>query len=316
MKVKLLNKTHSTHRPFCKKVITKHGHFAEHNIDYYNYCQEEDVFNYFALVDDNYGVMVQHYPYGKEWYTITGVIAPPHKRVEVLEAVMKHCLKQKDSKKFVVESIPEERNALREKIRTSRKFRMIKPRFTLYWPVFDMDEWDGHTLRGKKWKKLRNIRNRFKKNNRVRVVDSNTIPKTKLRQIVDEWVQRRRQNSRNLDREDANREYTDLYYNLITNNFKGMTHAKTMIVNGKPCSITAGWKIPNSKNYYSAVGVSNFEVEGLGEVVNLDDLARLKKNKYQVVDFGGSTKPQLSFKNKFKPTGYYKTYTYAIEKLY
>ena len=68
---------------------------------------------------------------------------------------------------------------------------------------------------------------------------------------------------------------TDYYLNLINNDFKGIDIAKTLYVDGRPSTITAGWRIPNSNNYYSAIGIVDYSYPGLGEVVNIDDLNRL-----------------------------------------
>ena len=87
---------------------------------------------------------------------------------------------------------------------------------------------------------------------------------------------------------------------------------KTMYANGKPCTITAGWKMPNTKNYYSSIGILDYSYWDLGEIANIDDLNRLKKEGYEYADFGGSEKALLSFKRKFKPEKIYKTYVFSI----
>jgi hypothetical protein len=158
-------------------------------------------------------------------------------------------------------------------------------------------------LRGKEWKKIRNIRNRFYKQHKVKVVDTKKVPKEELRRILDDWLKRRNAHDR------VEKHY---YVNLIENNLKGVDMAKTLIVDGKPCSITAGWKIPNSNNYYSSIGILDYSYEGLGEVTNIEDLKRLKRENYDYVDFGGSDKVLLYFKKKFKPEKIYKTYIFSI----
>ena len=117
------------------------------------------------------------------------------------------------------------------------------------------------------------------------------------------------------DRKDSNLAYYDRYLKLIDANFDGTTFAKTLVVDGAPCTITAGWDIPNAQgSYYSAVGILDYRFEDLGEIANLDDLNRLKEAGYQFVDFGGSPIPLLKFKLKFRPQAVYVTNTYAIVK--
>jgi len=88
--------------------------------------------------------------------------------------------------------------------------------------------------------------------------------------------------------------------------------AKTLYVNNRPCTITAGWRIPNSNNYYSSIGIVDYSIPDLGEITNIDDLNRLKKKGFDFVDFGGSDKVLLYFKKKFKPEKIYKTYVFSI----
>src|SRR3989338_7225793 len=117
------------------------------------------------------------------------------------------------------------------------------------------------------------------------------------------------------NRKDSNFAYSERYLKMIDLGFEGTKFATTMVVDGEPCSITCGWEIPNSDgSYYSAIGISNYSYEGLGEVANLDDLHRLKESGYGLVDLGGSPMPLLKFKLKFRPHFVYVTHTYAIVK--
>ena len=88
---------------------------------------------------------------------------------------------------------------------------------------------------------------------------------------------------------------------------------RTLIIDGEPCSITAGWRVPNSKTYYSAFGLHNYKYDRLGEATNIDDLNALKQQGYTVVDFGGSDGNLLEFKKKFKPHQFYDTITFSIQ---
>ena len=72
--------------------------------------------------------------------------------------------------------------------------------------------------------------------------DSKKVPKEKLKEILYNWLKKREAN----DKVDK-----DYFFNLIENNFNGVDIAETIYVNGIPSTITAGWKIPNSNNYYS-----------------------------------------------------------------
>ena len=137
------------------------------------------------------------------------------------------------------------------------------------------------------------------------VKDCKNVPKEELMKILLNWLKKRSSRDR------IEKAY---FLNLIDNNFRGMDMAKTLYVNGKPCTITAGWKIPNNKNYYSAIGLYNYKYDGLGEMANIDDMTQIKNKKFLFADFGDSTESLLQFKKKFNPERIYKTYWFHIVK--
>ena len=290
------------HQKKIKNGIKKYGHFAEHNYLHYFYNQtggDKDIFFYFGK---DKSVLTVFYKKGNVWSPFpNGILAPKDERLDLLLEVADYILKKQKAKKFVVEVSEDLRKEILNKFEAENSFR-ARSADILYWPMYNMDSWDSK-LRGSKWKKLRNVRNRFYKRNKVMVKDSKEVPKEDLKGILLNWLQKRKDNDR------VDKSY---YFNLIGNNFKGLDMVKTMYVNGRPCTITAGWKIPNSNNYYSSIGILDYSYSGLGEVANIDDLNRLKRKGYDYVDFGGSDKFLLYFKRKFKPEKIYKTYIFSI----
>ena len=152
---------------------------------------------------------------------------------------------------------------------------------------------------------MRNIKNRLYRNHRIDFKNPKDFSKSQLKGIVKDWIACRVGNDGAEPKS---------YYNNIENNFKGFDNVKVMSVDGEPCAINAGWKIINSNNYYSCVGLLNYKYSGLGEVSNLQYLIFLKKKKFDFVDFGGSDMPLLEFKNKFRPHNLYKTHQFFIYK--
>ena len=291
------------HQKRIENGIKKYGHFAEHNYSHYLYSEAKAEKNVFFDFGSNRGVLTKFYQRGNSWSLFpNGVLAPKNERLGLLLETADYVLKKKKGKKFVVEVSEKLRKEILEKLEARSGLRACSCNYVLYWPLYNMELWDLK-LRGSKWKKLRNIKNRFSRKNTVKVVDSIKVPKEKLKEIVARWLGKRQKN----DKVDK-----DYYYKLIENNFNGMDMAKTLYVNGKPCTITAGWKIPNTKNYYSSIGIFDYSCPGLGEIANIDDLNRLKKDGYEYADFGGSEKMLLSFKRKFKPEKIYKTYIFSI----
>jgi hypothetical protein len=232
-----------------------------------------------------------------------GVLARPEERWKLLEKVLKYLLLRKRAKKVVLEVDERFCREIIEHLSESKKLKALGTNYILYWPVFHMELFD-HTLKGKKWKKMRNIRNRFKKCHHIRIVDAKSVPKEKLELVVSQWMRKRRR------RDSVSEEY---YLNAIRTRFGGFDSAKVMYVDGEPCAITAGWEVANGeKHYYSAIGILNYAHQGLGEFANLMDLMLLKKKGYRVVDFGGSGFSLLNFKNKFRPHSMYKTYVFSV----
>ncbi len=291
------------HQERIKDSIKKYGYFAEHNYSHYLYSETKSNKNIFFDFGGNKGVLARFHQRGNSWSLFpNGVLAPKNERLELILKTTEYVLKKKKGKKFVVEVSEGLRKEILDKLQARNNLRACSCNYVLYWPLYNMDLWD-YELKGSKWKKLRNIKNRFLRKNKVKVADSIKVPKEKLKGIVAKWLAKRQKN----DKVDE-----DYYYRLIENNFKGMDMAKTLYVNGKPCTITAGWKIPNTKNYYSSIGILDYSYPDLGEIANIDDLNRLKKEGYEYVDFGGSEKTLLSFKRKFRPEKIYKTYIFSI----
>ena len=285
------------------KAIERHGHCVEHHLEHYCCCHHEKNKLRFVDLGKKRGVLLSENGSGVWNLFPNGVLAPAQERWRALNKVLKFLLLKKKAKKVVVEVDERFRKEMLHNLAASRQLKALSPNYILYWPIFHMELLD-EKMKGKKWKKLRNIRNRFFKQHRIRIVDSTKVSKEKLLAIVKQWMRRRKQT------DEVTKEY---YYNVISSNFKGFDMAKTIYVDGKPCTITAGWEVKNGeKHYYSAVGLFNYDYPGLGEFTNLMDLLMLKKKGYRIVDFGGSGASLLNFKSKFKPHQIYKTYSFSV----
>ena len=285
-----------------KKSIKKYGYFAEHNYIHYFYNQTEWNKNIFFDFGNDKILLMQFEKKNNIWSLFpNSILAPEAERLDLLMEATNYILRRQKAKKFVVEVSEDLRGKILNRFRVRNSFRACNSDI-LYWPVYNMDLWDSK-LKGNKWKKLRNVRNRFYKRNKVRIKNSKDVPKEELKRILLSWLKKR---------DARDRVEKDYFLNLIDNDFKGLEMAKTLYVNGKPCTITAGWRIPNSKNYYSSVGIVDYSLPDLGEITNIDDLNRLKKEGFDYVDFGGSDKVLLYFKKKFKPEKIYKTYIFSI----
>ena len=287
-----------------EEAIRKNGFAPEHNYWYYQWLEEAGRENVFIRFPGKRGILSQYNSKISTWYFVSMPIAEEKHRLRVITDAIGVLFEEKNAKKVMLELAPELKMQLANALKNS-KFCIGRNNYTYYWPVFDMKSWDGYGLKGKKWKKIRNIINRFYKENKVLVKDSRKIKAEKLKLIVHDWLRRRN----SIDRPLYHR-----YMNMIAQNFDGADFARTLVVNNEPCSITCGWRIPNSKDYYSGVGIYNYKVNYIGEAANLDDLFFLKNEGFENIDFGGSGKTLLQFKNKFRPSSIYKTYSFPVTK--
>ena len=285
--------------------IKKNGFATEHNFWYFYNQQTNYIKPYFFKFNNSCGVMSTRYKSGI-WEMIGEVLAPQGKRLDLFERFLDYILISKKDKK-VFTAVPESRMyGIFNMLKQSTKYKVSKPPIVYHVPIFNLKKWD-ESLKGKKWKKLRNVKNRLLKSYNVEILPSKEIDKKKLIDIVFKWKKYRNKVNKN--------ENPQMYTNFIKNDFEGTDIARSVIINGEPCSITAGWPIPNSNNYYSAIGLHNYKYDGLGEFSNLDDLEQLKNKKYEYADFGQSTKSLLQFKKKFGPDNIYTSYGFYISRI-
>ncbi len=281
--------------------IKRNGHAPEHNFGYWMWLEEKGRNNIFLKFQSNEGILAQYIPKQNCWFFVSLPIAKEKNRIQILVEAISNLFK-KNIKKINIELPSGMKREFSKQLKNS-SFKIGFNNYVYHWPVFDMRQWGGEGLKGRKWKKLRNIKNRFYKNNKVKVADSRKISKEELKKIVHEWIKRRT---------NQDLPFFQRYLNMIDLGFDGVKYARTLIINRQPSSITAGWEIPNSNDYYSGVGIYNYRFENIGELSNLDDLFFLKAKNYEKVDFGGSGKTLLKFKMKFRPSYIYKTYSFPV----
>ena len=291
------------HNKIIKQSIKKYGYLPEHNFFHYIHSESSDSKNIFFDYGKTRGVLAQYHQKTNAWSIFPcGILARKPEITSLLLHAAIFILGKRKAKKLTVEVEEKTRKELLKKLKKQNELRACSCNYVLYWPVYNMKLWDPK-LKGSKMKKLRNIRNRLYKKNRIRVKNSKDVPKEKLNDVLSAWLK-----SRNIP-ERVDKSY---YINVINDRFNGFDIAKTAYINGKPSTITAGWKIPNSNSYYSAIGIADRSCHGLGEMANIDDLNRLKRKGFDYADFGGSGSALLRFKKKFNPERIYKTYIFSI----
>ena len=299
-------------RKLIEKTIKAYGNDPEQNYGYF-LAHSTGVNKGVFIYNGKYGIQTTFDEKTRKWVMIGTPIAPEGEQIRFLNEALDFISKNGKLRKFVAEFETEKRKRAVEVI--GKRYSVHLPNCVLYWPVYDMRTWNGDRLEGGEWKKIRNLINRLKRFHKVRVVDSAKVGKDKVKQVILDWVKLRNQNSFGINRKDSNRTDYGHYLKLVDLGFVGCNFAKTVLLDEKPVSLTVGWEIPNRNGaYYSGIGVYDLSIPDLGVYVNWSDLVMLKKAGYKEVDFGGSPKPLLQFKEKFKPSRTYTTHIFSITK--
>tara|TARA_Y100000310_G_scaffold229168_1_gene231533 strand:- start:18850 stop:19794 length:945 start_codon:yes stop_codon:yes gene_type:complete len=302
-------------RKLIEETIKLYGSDPEQNYGYFISHQADDPKGDQCVYirAGKYGILTTLDKESKYWIMIGQPIAPKKEQAELFKEVLDYLTQKKLFDKFVAEFEKEEKKTVDELI--SKSYKVHAPSCTLYWPIYDLNTWNGDELKGGDWKKLRYMTNNITKKHKVKIVDSVRVDKDELKKVVNKWKEQRKLTGFGINRKDSNFTDADQYIKLIDMEFTGCKFAKTVMINDKAASITAGWEVPNKTGaYYSGIGIYDYTIEYIGEYVNWSDLVMLKKAGYKEVDFGGSPKPLLQFKEKFKPSKIYTTHIYTVSR--
>ncbi len=280
--------------------INKYGFSPDHN--YYNYLYAQNAVKKAIFFDygQSKGVVAFYNKKSNLWRVTNGVFANKKERLSILLNFLDWAFNEKKSRKVFAEFSEDFKSEIFNKFKNSYKLNVS---YFLEWPIYNLNEFD-EKLGGKRWKKLRNIRNRFYNNYKVEVKNPKNINRNELKNVLLSWTKKRYPR----DRIDAR-----YYLNIIENKFEGFGVLRAISLNGEACSFSGGWMVPNSNIFYYAVGIFNYKYKDFGDFVNLDDLLYAKKLGHTYVDFGGcSDRASIMFKRKFNPIKIYKTYFFSI----
>ena len=281
------------------QAVKRYGHAPEHNVFWYQYEAHPDQKPIFVSWSNGFGLMT--YKEENAWYVFSEPLAAPKKKIPVLVEFIRHALREKGIKKVVVELTAGTRKLLRQALPETLRDASIN--YTLTWPIFDMTKFNP-ALPGHGLKRLRNVRNKFYRAHRIGVRDARTVAKTDLHRIAEKWKKMRG---------GTDQTYDHRYRNLIENNFAGTQTARAIFVDGKAAALNASWPITNRPgHYYAGVGIHDYSMPSLGEIMNLEDLEWIKNAGYKTADFGGGEKALTNFKKKFGPSSYYKTFIFSV----
>ena len=280
--------------------ISEKGYGCDHNYWHGRNMGEKGESPVLYVTEKGDGIFALFYADDNDYEQLSGVLAPEERRKDVIYEFAEKVF-DKGAKKFFINTSPE----LRADMQGDKKFIVSKVLRSFESPVFDLNDLDL-SLSGKDWKKVRNHINSLVKNHSIRVEDCRVVDKEKLFQVVDEWAKSRKSL--------VSKSWKPYFMNFVKNGFQGCDVTRCVIVDGELCSVSAGWKIPNSDIYYSSIGIHNYRYNGLGEFAYIDELKELKNKGYSLVDLGGSEQRFFDFKRKFNPEYSYKSLFYWIKR--
>ncbi|TSC91773.1 MAG: hypothetical protein CEN90_237 [Parcubacteria group bacterium Licking1014_17] len=279
--------------------IAKFGYAPEHNLEWFHIYSSPKEKRYFAFWPG--GEMLFLTRRKKEWCTFSEPIAPILDGGRKIIDFCGEVFKSPETEKFWTEVSETVRRQILQLMPKNLRARPIA--YTLVWPIMNMDKFDP-ALPGSHFKSIRNAKSKFYREHKVEILDISKTPKEELYRIVDEWKKHRKY---------GDRAYAHEYHSIIDANFRCAKTARAMIVGGRVVGFNAGWPIPNSTDFYAAIGIHDYSVHDLGLMLYLEDLEWLKKAGYKTVDMGGVEKGSpLDFKKQFLPARYYKTFVFSI----
>jgi hypothetical protein len=293
----------SQNQDLVEALIRKYGHSPWHNYYHYENCEGKGERNFVFEFDGSGAILARRKK--RIWHIFSEVLAEPRLKLAIFEEFLKFCFSDPDVEKVSMEFEEDFRNDVLSLLRSS-PWRSCRVKYELTCSVFDLLQWDEQ-LQGKRWKKLRQQIHQFYKTHRVEILDSAQLSSAELKQIVQDWRQKRKQNDR---------AYYHPYLKAIENCFAGTRLRRTFVIDGIPSTITAGWDIPNQEgHYYSAIGIHNYRFDHLGIVSYIDDLSFLKSQGVRFANFGGGWGGLLNFKMKFRPNSFYVTHAFSIKRV-
>lgn len=290
-------------QPLIEKTIAKFGYSPEHNFYWYKFCSDarKGEKNVFVFTEQGEGLLTVVEK--KAILVFSGPMAPPERRVQLLNEYLGEALAMPGVRKVWLElETPLRREFLRA---LPDQFRANPINYTLTWPIMNLKIFDT-ALPGGHFKYLRKAKHKFYRMHNVEVVGAKTFKDPKsLHDIVDAWRKKRGGHDRTFDAR---------YHNAIDGNFAGMSEARVFVVDGIAAGINTGWMIPNSNRYYGAIGVHNYAFPDLGLMLYLEDLEFLKVRGYGEADMAGGEAALTAFKNEFLPESYYRTHVFSVVK--
>jgi len=280
-----------------QKCISRFGWTSDHNLDWWvDSIVDKSGNSVFVEFDDGAGLLAQKYPDRWEIWSdpLSKLEEASQKLLEFSKFVLTGDINPALDPTLKFKGGAELKSGVRKvlcvdvsdtiylQLKKDNFFNVGDIEYSLFWPVLDMEKYDP-TLPGRHFKEIRNAKNKFYREHKVKVVNTNELDKNDLYRIVDYW---QKEVTKKQKPEDV---YDLRYRNAVENNFRGFITSRVLIADGQPVGFNAGYEVPNRKGRLAGViGLHDYSLKDLGVILWLEDLEWIKNAGYKELDMQGT----------------------------
>src|SRR3989338_3932474 len=171
----------NTERDRVLACINKFGWTSDHNLDWFlDSIMGEEAKPVFVQFDDGTGLLAHKYP--DKWRIWSDPLSPQdvsaQKIAEFSEFILTGGIKEVWCDDVSDKIYP--------KLKNNLALKLGDIYYSLLWPVMDMTKYDP-SLPGGHFKDIRNAKNKFYREHKVQIVETNNLKKEDLHEIVNNW---------------------------------------------------------------------------------------------------------------------------------
>lgn len=285
--------------------LKKFGWTSDHNLDWFidSDASREEGRRRFAEFSDGSGLLASQYQ--NEWRIWSDPLTAKEKMAERIVEFSRQVLGGNINKvwcDYVTDFI---RPQLLNK---NHGLVISEIDFSLIYLVLDMNQYDP-VLPGHFFKEIRNAKNKFYREHKVKVLDAKTVSEKDLYRIIDAWKE--------VAFEKQGKEYVceNWYQKAVQNGFRGFTSVRVIEVDGRLVGINGGYEVINRPGCFAGIiGLHDYSYRDLGTILWLEDLEWAKNRGYREFDMQGweENDPAMKFEMRLGGKIDRRTDTFAI----
>lgn len=284
--------------------INKFGWTSDHNLDWWT-CSaiNPDSLPVFVQWPDGSGLLAHHSK--NEWRIWSDPVSLEKDMAERIEEFGLEIFKDKNIKVLWCGDVSDK---IYSELKNNKSLKVNDIYYSLQWPVLNMLKYDV-SLSGGHFKRIRNAKNKFYREHKVKVLKTSELVQGDLLRIVDDWF-------KEVIKKQKEDVYDLRYRLIIKNNFRSFTTARVMIVDGRPVGFNAGYEVPNhAGKFTSVIGMHDYSLKDLGVALYLEDLDWVKTAGYKEFDLQGTEYEwEIRVKTQYGAVVERKTDTFSIKK--